>query len=153
MIRATVLLITFIIASCAGTSSRIETPVTLTKDDRIAYKIINNTAVPDKALAILKPRLDEQLNQTGFQTAAEDKANKLIEIKITQYKMRHGANRALFGSMAGSDKILSFITIRDTKSESIAGRYRIYSKNSTILGSSRGMIQDHADEIVRILAK
>jgi len=61
--------------------------------------------------------------------------------------MCHGAARALAGIMAGFDSIKSQVTIVDG-SGAVLGRIDINSTNATGWGTSRGLIEGHAKEIV-----
>ena len=40
-------------------------------------------------------------------------ASRKVAIRINEYRMRHGASRALVGIMAGKDTIRSTVEIRD----------------------------------------
>lgn len=146
-----ILLMTVFTVACAGSSSRIEVPISMNKEDKVIYKIINQASAPEKAINILKPHLDARLNESGIQADSPDQADKLIEITLTIYRMRMGHRRALLGSMAGSDRIQSTVVVRDIKSQSVVGRYSVYSKNATAVSSSKALIQGHADEIVNKL--
>ena len=143
----------FLTVSCAGTSSKVEAPVSLSKDEAVAYEIINTAEVPEKAMVILAPRLEANLKSAGFNMVEKDKAAKRIEIVVEKYRMRHGANRVLFGAMAGSDHILSKVTIKDVKTDAVAGQFTVQSKNPTANGTAKGLIENHADKIVQMLNK
>jgi hypothetical protein len=65
--------------------------------------------------------------------------------------MRHGATRALVGVMAGADNMQSSVQVRDKKSQAVVGEFFVESKNPTAMGTSRGMIVEHANKIVQYL--
>lgn len=77
-------------------------------------------------------------------------ADRKAEIVIVNYYMRHGATRALVGIMAGADNILSQVTVRDGGG-AVLGEFTVESKNPSAWGTSRGMIEEHADKIVGYL--
>jgi hypothetical protein len=45
----------------------------------------------------------------------------------------------------------SIIIVKDKKSNKIISEFKVQSGNATSWGTSRGMIQDHADQIVKYL--
>jgi hypothetical protein len=53
--------------------------------------------------------------------------------------------------MAGADNILSQVTVRDAASGSVLGEFVVESKNPSAWGTSRGLIEEHADKIVSYL--
>jgi len=70
-----------------------------------------------------------------------------VTIAIDNYYMRHGAARALVGIMAGRDNIRSTVTVRKSDGEQVA-LFEVESTNPTAWGTSAGLIEKHAQEIV-----
>jgi len=67
--------------------------------------------------------------------------------------MRHGAARATAGIFAGVDNVQSTVKVKDTKTGKYLSEFTVQSKNPSSWGSAKGLIQDHADEIVKTLKK
>lgn len=70
-----------------------------------------------------------------------------VSITVVNYYMRHGAARALVGVMAGRDSIRSRVRVVGSQGQEIA-LFEVESYNATALGTSGGMIENHAKEIV-----
>lgn len=139
------------VTGCAGTSVRIKSAYNPDANDKFKYTIVNNRLVPEKALTIFRERLIQQMKSSGILAVESEGVAKSVEIKFTSYKMRHGASRAMVGAMAGSDRILSTIYIKAKKTNATLAEFEVYSKNPTAMGTSRGLIEDHADLIVQYL--
>lgn len=132
-------------SGCAGTSLTVNQKYSYSASDMFSHKIIDNASVSEEGMAIFKERLNLKLTQMGLQ--GKD-ANKILEITFNNYRMRHGAARALVGIMAGSDSIISTIVIKDKETGTVEGSIRVVSKNPTAWGTSKGLIQKHVDKIV-----
>jgi len=117
--------------------------------DKFEHKIINQAKMNDKGMAVFKDRLDSQLSL--LDGAQSDEATREVEVTFTYYRMRHGATRALFGAMAGTDNITSTVIIRDRKGGKVLGKIKVVSKNATAIGTTRGLIEDHADKIINFI--
>jgi hypothetical protein len=53
--------------------------------------------------------------------------------------------------MAGADNMQSSVQVKDRKTQAVVGEFAVESKNPTAMGTSRGMIIEHADKIVEYL--
>ena len=144
--RILVITLSFVaLTACASTKLRVERSYTYQVSDVFTQEIIDEASVPEKGMSIFKTRLDSKISELGLST--NDDANKKIEITFIGYKMRHGAARALAGFMAGADHISSIVVIKDTKSDETIGRLKVTSRNRAAVGTSKGLIEDHADKI------
>jgi hypothetical protein len=130
---------------------RVQTAYLPTSGDKLTYAVVPKVPVSEEALSILRQELNSQLRGSGLLAANPEEARKNVEISITNYYMRHGATRALVGVMAGADNMQSSVQVRDTKSQAVVGEFSIESTNPTALGTSRGMIVEHANKIVQYL--
>jgi hypothetical protein len=129
------------LAGCAGTSLSVQKPYSSSSSgQKIAYSVNPKVEVSAEALEILDARLKTQLDGGAG-------ADRKVDIVITNYYMRHGATRAMVGIMAGADNILSQVTVRDA-SGAVLAEFTVESKNPSAWGTSRGMIEEHADKIV-----
>ena len=135
------------VTGCAGTGMKVESAYKPTAGAKVVYQIIPAVAVTDEALAILRARLDTKFAQLDLTPATPADASVLVEVSIANYYMRHGAVRAMVGVMAGADNMQSHVVVRDARTKSVLGTFSVESTNPTALGSSRGMIENHADEI------
>ncbi len=70
---------------------------------------------------------------------------------MINYYMRHGAARAMVEIMAGSDNIQSRVKIKDSSTGNVLSEFTVQSKNPTAWGTSKGLIEEHADKIVATL--
>jgi hypothetical protein len=131
-------------AGCAGTSLNVQKAYAPGAGEKYSYTVNPKVEVPAEALDILKARLQSQLADRT------DPAGRKVEIAITNYYMRHGAARALVGIMAGADNMLSVVTVRDAAG-AVVGEFAVESKNPSAWGTSRGMIEEHADKIAAYL--
>ena len=146
--RLAVLALSVVLAGCAGTSLREQTPYQADPAAKVAYTLDANVAASDEGVTILRERLNERLNAARLLAANASGAARTVEITIVAYRMRHGAARALVGVMAGTDYIHSSVVIKDAQTQQVLGEARVESRNPTAWGSAQGLIQGHADAIV-----
>lgn len=138
-----------VIVGCAGTSLTVQKSFTPNSGDKFSYLITPKVDVSAEALEIMETRLQSRLGDS-LQSSPDQQAKK-IEIVITNYHMRHGAARAMAGMMAGTDNILTKVTVRDVLTSAILTEFVVESKNPSSTGTSRGLIEEHIDKIVSYL--
>jgi hypothetical protein len=151
LILQSFLLASLLLSGCAGTAMRVQTAYQPASGDKLTYVVVPKVEVSDEALSILRQQLDSKLQGSGLLAASPAEARKSVEISITNYYMRHGATRALVGVMAGADNMQSSVQVKDRKTQAVVGEFAVESKNPTAMGTSRGMIIEHADKIVEYL--
>jgi hypothetical protein len=112
------------------------------------YAFANRGGDNAEGIAELNRVVQNQLHSSGLinNGAAAGK----IEVTLTHYYMRHGAARALVGIMAGRDKIISHVRVVDGYGAQLAA-FEVESTNSTAWGTTGGLHQKHAEEIVQRL--
>lgn len=137
------------LAAC-GTSSQVTQRYAAAPGEQFAYSIDNPGGMSAENLATLRTELDRQLTAAGALAAGQAGATRKVAIRIEEYRMRHGAARALAGIMAGKDTIRSTVTVSDASGQ-VLGSSEIDSGNSTAWGTTGGMIEAHAAEIVAFL--
>ena len=103
----------------------------------------------EEARDIFRQRLQAALGQAGL--LGSGRAAATLEVVMTRYQMRPGAARAWAGVMAGTDRLDSTISVRAPGDGAVTQQFSVSSKNVTAWGSSRGLIQKHADQIVKRL--
>ena len=145
------LLAFFILGGCAGTGVKVQTAYTPNPNASIKYTVDPKVKMSYEALEIFKERLETQFRASGLLATGSSPARS-VEIAVTNYYMRHGAARALVGIMAGADNIKSSIVVRDMNSNAVLGQFSVESSNPTAMFTSRGLIEDHADKIVRYVS-
>jgi hypothetical protein len=141
----------FVLTGCIGTSSQVRSAYAPAAGDKFAYAIENAGGMSAEGLQILDDKLKSELSTGGLLAAASDPAARKVEIRITNYRMRHGAARAMAGIMAGKDNITSDVRILERGTGKLLGQLTVESGNATAVGTSRGLIEGHAREIVEFL--
>lgn len=146
-----VFLALIVLLSGCATSMQVQTEHKPTIGEKFKYQIITKAEVTEEALGILRSRLNGQLSNSGQLAGNADGGAAQVDVTITSYRMRHGATRAMVGIFAGTDNMASTVTIKDPKTNSVKAQFEVGSRNATAWGTSRGMIEDHADQIAKYL--
>jgi len=139
-----------LLGGCAPSALQIKSEYHPVENEMFTYKIIQEAEVSDEALEIMNERLRAQLADCLLDGSV-DVPHKVIEIQVTDYYMRNGAVRFMVGIMAGVDHIVSTVTITDAFTNETIAEFDVESKNPSAWGSSRGLIEDHIDQIVKYL--
>lgn len=147
MLKLTAVLLLSLFLTACGTSSQVRSDYARAADDRFTYDVVNTGGMSEEALGIFQERLTAALQERGQLAESNGSDARTIRVEITNYRMRHGSARALVGIMAGRDSIRSDVRILDAGG-TVLGEIEIDSGNSTAWGTSRGLIQGHAQEIV-----
>lgn len=150
-VTAVLLVIASALLAGCGTGSKIETDNRLSHNDQLRLELTAPPTAKAQGIQILRDRLIEGLSSNGLLAADTDDSARIVHVNVTNYTMRHGASRALLGIMAGRDKVLSSVTITDPKTNKVLSAFEVESTNSTAWGTSRGLLEDHADEVVAII--
>ena len=146
----TAILVT-LLTGCIGTSSKVARPNAAVAGSKLWYSVENSGGMTPEGLAVLRGRLDERFAAVR---AAEGTAGAVhVRVTVTQYRMRHGAARALIGVMAGKDTVRSTVQVLDPATGQELGRLEVDSGNATAVGSAGGLLRGHADEIADFVLK
>jgi hypothetical protein len=140
-----------LIAGCAGTSMRVQTQYHPVAGEKLRYEIVNMANVSEEGLVIMRLRLNNDLSGKGLLATGAQESSRAVQVVVNTYYMRNGATRALVGVMAGSDRIISTVNVKEVKTGAVLGEFVVESKNPTAMGTSRGLIEQHADLIARYL--
>lgn len=143
-------LLGILVLSACGTSSQVTQRYSAAANDQFAYTIDNRGGMSAENLATLRSALDSQLRAAGLLAATAASAERRVTITINEYRMRHGAARALVGIMAGKDTIRSTVKVVASDGK-VLGSSEIDSGNATAWGTTGGMVEGHAEEIVNFL--
>ena len=105
-----------VLLSACASSTKIAQQITNNGSMPIYYTNIdiknNGTTAPDHFMVAVKSYLKQQL--VSQEIFSEQKGNQ-IEITVTDYRMRSGFSRAMFGVFAGKDGVDSVVVITNTK--------------------------------------
>lgn len=141
-------LLAFVLSAC-GTSSQVTQRHASVPGQQFTYTIENPGGMSAENLATLRAELDRQLRAAGALAATPQGAQR-VTVTIREYRMRHGAARALVGVMAGKDTIRSTVTVKDAAGK-VVGSSEVDSGNATAWGTTGGLVEGHASEIVAFL--
>lgn len=150
MKRILVTIILMLLAGCA-TTAQIQSEYRLAQGEKLKLQVTAPPSATEEALQIFNERLATQLSSNGLLAGPSDASARNLEVSVTNYTMRHGAARAMLGIMAGSDNMQSTVKIKDQATGSVLSEFTVESTNSTAWGTSKGMIEDHADKIVETM--
>jgi len=150
---ATLLLVSHaLLVGCAGTSATVNSEYRLAQGEKVKLQLSTPSTASEEGATIFRDRLTAQLVGRGLLAGASDGSSKTLEVTMNNYYMRHGAARAMVGIMAGADNIQSTVKVKDQATGKALSEFTVESKNPTAWGTSRGLIEEHADEIVATLA-
>jgi hypothetical protein len=139
-----------VLSGCAGTAANVQTEYRLVQGEKLNLQLITPPNATEEGVKILRERLNEQLSTNGLLAPASDTNARTIEVTVTKYYVRNGAVRAMVGIMAGADDIRSTVKVKDSAGK-VLSEYSVESKNPTAWGTSKGLLETHADKIVAIL--
>lgn len=140
-----------LLAGCAGTSAIVQTEYRLAQGEKLKLQLSTPPTASEEGMTILRERLTTQLSSSALLAGSTDASSKVVEVTVTNYYMRHGAARAMAGIMAGSDNIQSTVKIKEPATGKVLSEFKVESKNPSAWGSSKGLIEEHADKIVETL--
>jgi hypothetical protein len=139
------------LTGCAGTAARIQTDYRLAQGEKVKLQLTAPPTATEEGLQILRDRLTMQLSNSDLLAQTSDASARTVEVAVTNYSLRHGAARALLGILAGTDNLQSTVTMKDQTTGRTLSAFAVESKNPTALGTSRALIEEHADTIVETL--
>lgn len=134
------------LAACS-TTSVVHSGYRVPAAQTFAYEITNSSEMSPEGLALLRSNLDSQLADRRLLASPTDGTALKIDVRIDNYYMRNGAARMLVGIMAGRDSIRSTVKIVGDNGQ-LVGHFEVESYNTTALGTSSGLVEKHAKEIV-----
>ena len=148
MIRITIPLLFLALAACSTTST-VEQPLPpqASQIHAYAYAFENNGGDDLEGIAKLDRLIHANLLRAGLVAAAGATTDGSVEVELTHYYVRSNAARFLAGILAGRDKIVSKVTVRDAGGVEV-GSFEVETTNLSAWGSTQGLMEEHADEIV-----
>jgi hypothetical protein len=152
---AILLLTSVFLAACGSSQSVVKQmdrpPTLLAKFSLDSIDDHSGEAVPDQFLASIRGYLEADLKQHNLLAADVDQAPR-VHIEVTNYRMRGGITRAMFGAMAGKDGVESKVTVLAAGSDQIIGASDISTFNVMAVGGPDDIARMHANKIAEFLA-
>lgn len=140
-----------LLTGCAGTAARVQTEYRLGQGEKLKLQLTAPPTATEEGLRILRERLTTQLSNSGLLAQTSDGSARIVEVVVTNYSLRHGAARAMLGILAGTDNLQSSVKIKDQVTGRALSEFVVESTNPSAWGTSQGLLQQHADQIVETL--
>lgn len=136
------------LAGCAGTGATVRSRYELAQGEKLSLQLVTPPTATQEGAKILRERLTAQLAQNNV--LALGASTRTLEVTVTNYRIRHGATRAMVGIMAGADNVQSSVKLKDADGK-VLSDFSVESKNPTAWGTTKGLLEEHADKIVDTL--
>lgn len=148
MARIAAALVFLALAACSTTSTVYQPlPSQTSALHDYAYSFQNNGGDDLEGIAKLDRLIHSHLLRAGLVAAADQSPVGRVEIELTHYYVRSNAARFWAGIMAGRDKIVSQVRVLDDAGKQV-GSFEVETTNISAWGSTEGLMEKHADEIV-----
>jgi hypothetical protein len=150
---ALALLLAFVVAACSTTGAGRSPPALASDPSPLAraYAFDNATDFDPATVARLDRAVHARLLTAGQVAPAGTPAVGRIEVRLTHLYLRSDTARFLAGILAGRDRIASTVTVSAADGAPL-GRFEVETRNLSAFGSTQGLIERHAEEIVVRLA-
>lgn len=150
------LVISVLIAAC-GSTSQIRQPIEPVSAATAVFTVEKPVnAVPrdsdqpaEHFLSAITSYLRSELAKNNRLAKEGEEALK-IDIKVTEFRMRSGVTRMMFGLLAGKDGIASEVSVRDS-SQKVLGSSTVSTFNVMAVGGEEDIARMHAEEIAKTL--
>lgn len=154
MARLALLLLGVMLAACSTTGAGRLPPAPAGDLAPLAraYAFVNATDFDAATVARLDRAVHARLLTAGQVAPAGTDAVGRIEVRLTHLYLRSDTARFLAGILAGRDRIASTVTVSAADGTPL-GRYEVETRNLSAFGSTQGLIERHAEDIVARLAK
>lgn len=157
MRRALVIFAISVVVAACGSTSQIRQPVEPVSAATAVFSVEKPVnAVPrdsdqpaEHFLNAITSYLKSELAKNGRLAKEGDDALK-IDIKVTEFRMRSGVSRMMFGIFAGKDGIASEVSVRDS-SQKVLGSSTVSTFNVMAVGGEEDIARMHAEEIAKTL--
>jgi hypothetical protein len=150
MIRVGVVLLILALAACSTTST-VRQPLPSISGEApahaYAYVFENHGGDDLEGIGRLDRMIQGRLLQAGLVAAMGEPSSGRVQVELTHYYVRSNAARFWAGIMAGRDKIVSEVTVFDDAGKQL-GSFEVETTNLSAWGSTEGLVEKHADEIV-----
>lgn len=119
---------------------------------KLIVKVSAPATMPPDAQALLVARLNAQLSARGALADQGEAGAAELEVRVLNYTMRGDGARFFAGVLAGSDNVQSAVRVIKREGGAVLAEFTVESANITAWGTSRGMVEGHADKILATLA-
>ena len=145
MLRYFALAASILLLAACSTTSTVHQAHGATAGQTYAYSFSNQGGDDDEGIALLDSIIQSHLRQAGLIDAGN--ANPKIDVVLKPYYVRSNGARFWAGIMAGRDKIVSSVRVIDANGSQV-GNFEVETFNSTAWGTTDGLMQKHAEELV-----
>lgn len=145
MLRSIALAASILLLTACSTTSTVHQAHTAPVGQIYAYSFSNQGGDDDEGIARLDGVIQSHLRQAGLINAGS--ANPKIEVVLKHYYVRSNGARFWAGIMAGRDKIVSNVLVVDVSGSQV-GNFEVETFNSTAWGTTDGLMEKHAEELV-----
>jgi len=141
---ATAFVLFLSLAACSTTSTVLQAPAASIAGP-YGYVFENQGGDDAAAIAELDRTIQRTLKDAGLFVPGT--AGRRIEVALTHFYLRSDGARFWAGAMAGRDKIISRVRVVEANGTQLAS-FEVTSTNATAAGSSGGLMEKHAEEIL-----
>lgn len=145
MFRSLALAAGILLLAACSTTSTVHQAHRAPVDQVYAYAFSNQGGDDQEGIAQLDGVIQSHLRQAGLIDAGT--ANPKIEVVVKHYYVRSNGARFWAGIMAGRDKIVSNVRVTGADGAQV-GNFDVETFNSTAWGTTDGLMQKHAEELV-----
>lgn len=146
MVRSLALLLCLAILAACSTTSIVHQAHAPRAGQVYAYSFDNQGGDDLEGIAELDRTIRSKLREAGL-LAGSDEVPMKIDIVLKHYYLRSNGARFWAGIMAGRDKIISQVRVLGADG-SQAGSFEVETTNVSAWGTSGGLMEKHAEEIV-----
>ena len=157
MIRVAIALLILALAACSTTST-VHQPLPSTPGQvpahayAYAYAFENHGGDDQEGIDRLDRLIQGRLLQAGLVAGIDQPSSGRVQVDLTHYYVRSNAARFWAGIMAGRDKIVSEVEVFDDAGKQV-GSFEVETTNISAWGTTEGLMEKHADEIVARLRR
>jgi hypothetical protein len=150
MIRVVIALLALALAACSTTST-VHQPLPPTASqvtvNAYAYAFENHGGDDLEGIDKLDRLIQGRLLQAGIVAGMGEPSSGRVQVDLTHYYVRSNGARFWAGIMAGRDKIVSEVEVFDDAGKQV-GSFEVETTNLSAWGTTEGLMEKHADEIV-----
>lgn len=145
-----VLILGFLLVGCAGTKVvAVDRSLEGKPLGKLAYQLSSDVEIEASDFESLDNLIIDQLS--GNLANSSSQATTNVKVTVREFRMRPDAARFLVGILAGTDNILSEVSVTDIGTGKEIANFTVKSLNDTAWGSSASLLSDHAEEIASYL--
>lgn len=143
--RALLVSATLLFLAACSTTSAVHQAHTRAPGQSYEYSFTNRGGDDAEGVAKLDAVIQSHLRDAGLLAPAS--ADGKIEVVVKHFYVRSNAARFWAGIMAGRDKIISQVRVLGADGAQL-GNFEVETTNTTAWGTTEGLMQKHAEEIV-----